>query len=243
MRMLFVADLHYTLKQFDWLMGEAANYDLTVIGGDLLDLGSTLNVDVQIVVVEKYLRRLRKQTHVLVCSGNHDLDSRNAAGEAAAAWLQEVKAENLFVDGTSVEFSGVLLTICPWWDGAVSRAELETQLLLQASRSCGRWIWVYHAPPADTAVCWNGREFVGDEFLRGWIKRLAPDMVLSGHIHNAPFYKGGSWVDRIGKTWVFNVGRQPGPCPTFISLDLSAMTAVWNSFEDQSFQRLTLMDG
>ena len=67
-------------------------------------------------------------------------------------------------------------------------------------------------------------------------------MVLSGHIHNAPFYKAGSWVDRIGTTWVFNVGRQPGPCPTFISLDLDAMTAVWNSFEDQSFQRLALMD-
>jgi len=25
MKMLFVADLHYALKQFDWLMGEAAN--------------------------------------------------------------------------------------------------------------------------------------------------------------------------------------------------------------------------
>ena len=196
----------------------------------------------QIVVVDKYLHRLRKQTHVVVCSGNHDLDSRNAAGEAVAAWLQEVKRENIFVDGTSVEFCGALLTICPWWDGAVSRAEVESQLMLQAGRSSRRWIWVYHAPPADTAVCWNGREFAGDEFLRGWIKRLTPDMVLSGHIHNAPFYKAGSWVDRIGKTWVFNVGRQPGPCPTFISLDLDAMTAVWNSFEDQSFQRLALMD-
>jgi Icc-related predicted phosphoesterase len=227
--MLFVADLHYALKQFDWLMGEAANYDAVVIGGDLLDLSSALDIDVQIVVVDKYLHRLRKQTHVVVCSGNHDLDGRNAAGEAVAAWLQEVKRENIFVDGTSVEFSGALLTICPCWDGAVSRAEVETQLVLQAGRSSGRWIWVYHAPPADTAVCWNGREFAGDEFLRDWIKRFAPDIVLSGHIHNAPFYKAGSWVDRIGKTRVFNVGRQPGPCPTFISLDPNAMTAVWNS--------------
>jgi Icc-related predicted phosphoesterase len=40
MKMLFVADLHYTLKQLDWLVANAGDYDLVVIGGDLLDLGS-----------------------------------------------------------------------------------------------------------------------------------------------------------------------------------------------------------
>ena len=35
MKMLFVADLHCTLKQFDWLMANATNYDPIVIGGDL----------------------------------------------------------------------------------------------------------------------------------------------------------------------------------------------------------------
>ena len=39
MKMLFVADLHYALKQFDWLVANAANYDSLIIGGDLLDLG------------------------------------------------------------------------------------------------------------------------------------------------------------------------------------------------------------
>ena len=33
MRMLFVADLHYELKQFDWLMAHAAEFDAVVIGG------------------------------------------------------------------------------------------------------------------------------------------------------------------------------------------------------------------
>jgi Icc-related predicted phosphoesterase len=40
MRILFVADLHYTLRQFDWLSANAGDYDLVMIGGDLLDLGS-----------------------------------------------------------------------------------------------------------------------------------------------------------------------------------------------------------
>ena len=242
MKMLFVADLHYTLKQFDWLMANATNYDPIVIGGDLLDLTSALNADIQILVIEKYLYRLRQQTRVVVCSGNHDLDSCNTAGEAVAGWLHDVKAENLIVDGSSVELSGVFLTVCPWWDGLVSRAEVEAELAQQANMIKRPWIWVYHAPPAGSAVCWNGKNFIGDEFLRESINRFGPDLVLSGHIHNAPFYQKGSWVDRIGKTWVFNVGRQPGPRPTYIVLDPDTMTAKWTSFEKQLVQQLALAD-
>lgn len=40
MKLLFVADLHYALKQFDWLVAEAGNYELVVIGGDLLDMAT-----------------------------------------------------------------------------------------------------------------------------------------------------------------------------------------------------------
>ena len=38
MKLLFVADLHYSLKQFDWLLAEAPKFDAVSIGGDLLDL-------------------------------------------------------------------------------------------------------------------------------------------------------------------------------------------------------------
>ena len=38
MRLLFVADLHYSLKQFDWLLAHANEYDVAAIGGDLLDI-------------------------------------------------------------------------------------------------------------------------------------------------------------------------------------------------------------
>ena len=161
MKMLFVADLHYTLKQFDWVMANATKYDPIIIGGDLLDLSSALDPDIQIAVIEKYLYRLLQETRVVVCSGNHDLDSRNAAGEAVAGWLYDAKAANLFLDGISVELSGALLTICPWWDGAVSRAEVEAELALPAGMIKRPWIWVYHAPPAGSAVCWNGGKFVG----------------------------------------------------------------------------------
>jgi 3',5'-cyclic AMP phosphodiesterase CpdA len=159
MKILYVADLHYSLKQFDWLLANAGPYDAAAIGGDLLDVGGALDPDVQIVVVEKYLKRLRRQTRLLVVSGNHDADARNAAGEWFARWLVRARGEGLFVDGDDVSLPDATVTLCPWWDGPVSRAELETSLDQTAARVVGKWIWIYHAPPDCSPVSWTGRKY------------------------------------------------------------------------------------
>ncbi|MCU0751768.1 MAG: metallophosphoesterase [Akkermansiaceae bacterium] len=239
MRMLFVADLHYGLKQFDWLIANAPGFDAVLIGGDLLDLSSALDLETQIVVVEKYLSRISHNAPLLVSSGNHDGDARNAAQESICRWLHEAKAGQLHVDGESVVLGDTLVTICPWWDGPQTRAEVERLLERDAARPKQKWIWIHHAPPAGSPVCWTGRKSAGDEILAGWIPRFAPDFVLSGHIHNAPFYPDGSWIDRIGKTWVFNVGRQIGPQPSFVILDFEAMKARWISTDEDVTRDLT----
>jgi Icc-related predicted phosphoesterase len=241
MRVLFVADIHYALKQFDWLVAQAGDYDAVAIGGDLLDLSSALEFDVQIAVVEMYLARLRGRTRVLVCSGNHDGDKRNAADESIAAWLQDQRTHGVHVDFDHVELDGTLITICPWWDGPVSRAELEKLLVADAARTKQRWVWLHHAPPDEYRVSWTGRGFAGDKFLVEWIGRFRPDVVLSGHVHNAPFYTPkGSWIDRVGDTWVINPGRQIGPLPAFVAFDLGAMKAEWVSLQDQAVQELSV---
>lgn len=234
MRLLFVADLHYSLKQFDWLLANARDYDVAVIGGDLLDLGSSLDADVQIAIVEKYIALLRQNVRLVVSSGNHDGDSRNAADESVAEWLQAARGDRLHVDGDSFDVGDTRITVCPWWDGDYSRGELETQLEREAAQVRGRWVWIHHAPPEGSKTSWSGRKFVGDESLRGWIDRFQPDMVLSGHVHNSPFYEAGSWIDRIGRTWVFNPGRQIGSQPASITLDFATMMAEWNSMEGRS---------
>jgi Icc-related predicted phosphoesterase len=240
MRLLFVADLHYSLKQFDWLLARVADFDATVVAGDLLDLGSRLDADVQIAIVEKYLGRLRKKGRLVVSSGNHDGDGRNAADESVSRWIRTAGAERLHVDGDSFDLGDLRITVCPWWDGTTSRLELESLLEREAAVAQGRWMWIHHAPPEGSKTCWTGRKHAGDEYLRGWIDRFQPEMVLSGHVHNSPFYADGSWIDRIGRTWVFNPGRQPGPQPTSITLDLKAMTAEWNSIEERSIRDLRL---
>jgi Icc-related predicted phosphoesterase len=243
MRLLFVSDLHYSLKQFDWLLSQAQDFDAVVIGGDLLDLSSALDADVQIAIVEKYLALIRQKTTLVVCSGNHDGDCRNEADESIARWVREARHEGLHVDGDSFFIGGTLISVCPWWDGGLTRALIEQQLERDAAKEKACWIWIHHAPPLGARTSWTGRKFIGDEHLRGWITRFRPEMVFSGHIHNSPFYPEGSWIDRLDGAWVFNPGRQIGPQPATIILDLDAMTAEWSSLEGRSVRSLRISEG
>jgi Icc-related predicted phosphoesterase len=122
-----------------------------------------------------------------------------------------------------------LLTVCAWWDGPLGREAVEAQLTADAARRPNRWIWVYHWPPVGSPTSWTGKRQYGDPDLREWIERFAPDMVLTGHVHQSPFVADGSWFDRVGSTWVFNAGNQRGPTPTRIEIDLDAGQATWVS--------------
>ena len=89
-------------------------------------------------------------------------------------------------------------------------------------------------------MSWTGRKSAGDEFLTAWIARFAPDVVLSGHIHNAPFYADGAWIDRLGATWVLNPGRQIGPRPSYVILDFENMSARWFSVAESGTRDLAV---
>jgi Icc-related predicted phosphoesterase len=238
MNCLFVSDLHYVLKQFDWITSQAENFDLIVIAGDHLDISSSTDMQVQIMVILKYLKQMRARTRVIVCSGNHDLDARNADGEKYARWISRASALGVHTDGSCIDLNGTLFTVCPWWDGPASRDEVARMLARDADKPKSRWIWIYHSPPSDSPTSWVGKRHIGDDALAAWIDQYAPDMVLTGHIHQSPFVKDGSWVDRRGKTWVFNPGRQIGPWPAHILLNTSDNVAVWLSLAGEEMVKL-----
>jgi Icc-related predicted phosphoesterase len=232
MRILFVADIHYSLKQLDWLCGAAAGFDALVIGGDLLDLAGHADLDTQTVVVAKYLKRLGTDLPVAVCSGNHDLDVQSDGGERRADWLAHLDLERVSVDHQSLVVRGRHFSICSWWDGPQSQEEVAQFLAAEAQKKSRPWIWIYHASPDGAKTSWNGKNYSGDTFLTGLIHEHKPDIVLSGHIHNSPFRTQGHWFDRIDNTWVFNPGRQPSSTPATIVLDLAEMKATWDSEMD-----------
>lgn len=149
MRCLVVADLHYSLPQFDWLLSAAPQFDLVIFAGDALDVGSSVDFRAQIVVVRKYLALLSGMTRVILCSGNHDLDERNAEGEKISRWIGEVRDLGIACDGDSLTVGDTLFTVCPWWDGPLVKQRLDEQLRIAALSRPKRWIWVHHAPPAE----------------------------------------------------------------------------------------------
>ena len=87
-----MSDLHYRLRQFDWLLERAVSVDALMIAGDLLDIRSQVALDVQAVAVRAALRELAGETTVFVASGNHDLDGRDDAGEKVAHWMAQFGA-------------------------------------------------------------------------------------------------------------------------------------------------------
>ncbi len=231
MRILYTADLHYALRQFDWLGQQLPSHDVAVLGGDLIDLGSAVDLEVQEVVVQKYLRRYGTDRVVLVSSGNHDIQQVSPEGERTARWMEELGGGMITPDYGSYERDGVVFTVCSWWDGPATKARVEACLAADAARPKQHWIWLHHNPPAGTPVAWTGKRDGGDPVVREWIAQYQPDLVFSGHIHNAPFYAEGSWHTQLGRTWVFNPGKQIGPEPTRIVVDLTAGQAEWFSLE------------
>ncbi|MDB5541693.1 MAG: hypothetical protein JWQ89_3420 [Devosia sp.] len=231
MRILAVADLHYSLPQFDWLLTAAPRYDLVIIAGDLLDSNSFVTTSAQMVVVLKYLERLRALAPLVVCSGNHDLNHAYSTGERYARWVPYARGPGAHADNDTFEIDGDSITICPWWDGDIAKHAIGRQLAEAAQRRGRNWFWVYHAPPSDAAVSWSGSRHFGDVELTGWIGQYRPQLVFSGHVHEAPFARGGSWAARVGDTWIFNPGKQVGEVPTHICVDTELRQAAWFSFE------------
>jgi Icc-related predicted phosphoesterase len=217
---LLVSDLHYALPQLDWVVGVAPEFDLVVVAGDHLDISSSLGLDAQTLVMLRYFELLRDAGRVVVSSGNHDLTGPDVHGEQSALWLEQARSAGVPTDGDSIEIDDLLVTICPWWDGPIGRDATDAQLATDAARRRARWAWVYHWPPMDSPTCWTGSRHYGDPDLLEWIGRHHPDVVLSGHVHQPPFKQGGAWADRIGDTWVFNPGKQTGPIPAHVEIEI-----------------------
>ena len=238
MRVLLTSDLHYRLRQYDWLLGAAARFDAVVVAGDHVDAFGAVPAAVQIAALAPTFAALAQKSRLLLCSGNHDLDARNAGGEKTAGWLAPLRAAGLAVDGDTVTVGDTLFTCCPWWDGPLALAGVEALLAAAAERRAAhaRWVWVYHAPPHGR-LSWTGSRHFGDAELPRLVARHGPDAVFCGHIHEAPFVAGGGWAERLGDTWLFNAGHQIGDVPARIELDFAHRAARWISLagvEDQA---------
>ena len=106
-----------------------------------------------------------------------------------------------------------------------------------AAAGCNDWIWVHHAPPANSPTSWGGKRFFGDVELVQWIERYQPSMVISGHVHQSPFIPDGSWFDRLGEPGCSTPGCSPDARRS-TSCSISTMaTAFWLAAGDEQCHR------
>ena len=230
MHCLIVSDIHYSLAQYDWILRVAKNYQLVVLAGDLLDVSAIADIGAQIVVINKYIEKLTQITNVIVCSGNHDLDSFDSDGEKIPGWLIDLKRFGAKCDGEAFIHENYYFSVCPWWDGPKTKEKFLNWILDESKKvKAKKWIWVHHAPPKSSPVSWSGKKCMGDSDLYDLIETYQPLAVISGHIHQSPFVKEGAWVGKIGESWCFNAGRQIGAPPAFIAIDLALAQVFWLS--------------
>lgn len=187
MTILHVTDFHFNQRWFDWLLHRAPSHDLLVMSGDLLDLACATPQRRQIAWVSDWIRAYPRP--LSLCSGNHDLEW-DAAEERwhPAYWLRDLARPHVWIDGQRIELDGVsLLNI-----GCTTRP-----------KGAAADIWVVHAPPARTLVSMRARGGDhGDPDLVAPVRRYAPRLVLSGHVHH-PIH----WRERTERTLFLNPGR------------------------------------
>ena len=163
----------------------------------------------------------------LVCSGNHDLDHRTESGEKATRWLAEARGHGVHVDGDSFDLGRLaadrVRVVGGPGDARRARGPARRR---PPPTGRGRWLWAFHGPP-EGPLSWTGSRHYGDPELPRLLETYRPDVVLCGHIHQAPFTDEGAWAEHRGATWLFNAGYEPGARPTFIELDLGDDRASW----------------
>ena len=189
MTILHVTDFHFNKRWFDWLLHRAPPHDLVVMSGDMLDLAGATPHRKQIAWVTDWLNHFPRP--MCVCSGNHDLEWHDQMERwMPAYWIRYLSNRNVWRDGQRIELDGVsILNI-----GCSMRP-----------KGAHADIWVVHAPPSKTLVAarTDGSEG-GDLDLVEPVRRYAPKLVLSGHVHN-PLH----WRERRDSTLFLNPGHNP----------------------------------
>ena len=234
MQILLVSDLHYTLKQLDWVASVAGDFDLVVVAGDHLDIASIVEPDAQIAVVLEYLSRMAAKTDGRRVLGQPRPQRAQRARRARRARGSTRRATPAcLVDGTRSDDRRRVVTVCPWWDGPRTARASSTGSSPPTPRLVGdrQWIWVYHAPPDASPTSWTGKRHYGDEDLVG-VDRAAPARAScsADTCTSRRSRPTASWIDRDRlDDWSSTPAARSGPMPTRIELDTDAGRARWSS--------------
>lgn len=208
MTILLTNDLNGNRQWYDWLLHMADRVDAVCVAGDLV---SPLrgNLMEQRRTVEFVAWRLGgSSVGFYVCAGDQDMWG------PPWKWLDSQA-------GTR-RLGNLTVTSIPW--KSQDPTWFENPHRWNRDRS-GPWIVLEHEPPSGSRVATGPagqllEKSIGLEFHPGYL--------VCGHMHDAPWRKGGAWWDRLDRTILFNAGCDPrGSFPSHILLDTARREATW----------------
>ncbi len=185
------SDLHGSLAACDRIVHRATSADVIVIAGDIGNLRLDLEAPLErLQVIDK---------PVVLVPGNNE--SEEQLREASRAWNSAVVLHGRGASLAGLHFFGLgggipVTPFGPWsWDFSEQEAEA---LLAKCPPGC---VLVTHSPPWGAGDETGRGRRLGSRAVRAAVERLAPRLVVCGHIHAS----AGRQSD-IGGTPVVNAG-------------------------------------
>jgi predicted phosphodiesterase len=232
MKILITADLHFRPHWFRWLIDQGANYDLVCIAGDLLDMFKSESKTEQAREVSRWIRELAKVTPVAVCSGNHDNAGRQISPDRAPVyeWFVGLGTEpKIITDGSTQIVDDLIVTTVPYHCSKEQKSVwLDRGSAIRRQRG-NQWLVLHHVPP-NTHPGASGEE----SEAAGLLGTYRPELFVSGHSHQFPYFAGSSWTQKIGEVNGFVPGQLlSAPFPNHMILD----TETREHFRHEVFRR------
>ena len=210
----FASDFHFHLPYFTYLANTAPRFDLTVYGGDFLDVRSGKPTAArQINWCRDWLDAFPGE--IYCAEGNHDAEDRIDLPKAEAGWLHRLRLPHVKTMGMH-KMGGHQFELMPWDEEPMAELEKDGS------------IWISHCPPRGSkcAITPHGIDFgslgIGQSVDLG----LGAWLCLSGHLHSCR-----SWHDHRGATNILNpqVTHSDGVVPNHIVIDTVKRHATWHS--------------
>lgn len=207
MKIIAIADIHGGLSKVDAILAKERPFDAIIIAGDLTTLGSPDEAQGAIQHLNQH------DTPIAVVAGNMDPPELETIFAPVSVNATGVVWGEVGVFGVSGSPPTPMDTPYEISEEEILRRVEDGWRTVQACR----WkILVSHAPPHDTPldIIARGRH-VGSRSIRSFIERRHPDLVVSGHIHEA---RG---IDAIGSTTIVNCGTASHGLYAVITIDSS----------------------
>ncbi|MBR7063648.1 MAG: metallophosphoesterase family protein [Treponema sp.] len=220
MKFLVLSDLHGNGNVLEKLDEHFKEADAVLFAGDFAQFGKT---ETSLPMLELLCK---KHDTIFAVLGN--CDEPSFAKELDRLGVN-VERSLVFFEGLYIAGSGGGSKFTGTTPNEKSEEELMSDFALvqntsEGADSNGKWrnlILISHNPPKDTncdAV--NATLHAGSVLFRGFIEKISPLVVVTGHIHE------GCAIDKIGDTVVINPGALLDG--KYATLELEKLDGTWN---------------